>query len=353
MKPPVMTTSLAGLGIRRQGKVRDIYDLGDSLLLVATDRISAFDVVMAEPIPDKGRILTRLSAWQDAGLQAQSGVETFYHPTVDAAERDDAVATMIFNVWISDLLRETLDDEHLPGGAFQGGGSAGRLRVLDRMYKSRGENNPLGLAAYNPATEESVFFDDLRTPGTSETSDEIALRALTISLDFLESASTGPGEGGFATADMDAWLWGLRHQVEFGSLVGSYVDDPLLGAIFDRFAIDTERLPLAPDLASDDPRARLEWFPRPGDNRNPDGCNPGFSGRGFRHGSGPVMRMVFALAEGGVDVVTGVNLPMVLRAVQRRVELPVSDLAQDVLAYGRRNITCASDWLRRESGGTP
>jgi len=59
------------------------------------------------------------------------------------------------------------------------------------------------------------------------------------------------------------------------------------------------------------------------------------------------------LAEGGVDVVTGVNLPMVLRAVQRRVELPVSDLAQDVLAYGRRNITCASDWLRRESGGTP
>ncbi len=63
MKPPVMTTSLAGLGPRRQGKVRDIYDLGDQLLLVATDRISAFDVVMAEPIPDKGRILTRLSAF--------------------------------------------------------------------------------------------------------------------------------------------------------------------------------------------------------------------------------------------------------------------------------------------------
>ena len=63
MNPPVMTTSLAGLGPRRQGKVRDIYDLGDQLLLVATDRISAFDVVMAEPIPDKGRILTRLSAF--------------------------------------------------------------------------------------------------------------------------------------------------------------------------------------------------------------------------------------------------------------------------------------------------
>jgi len=63
MNPPVMTTSFSGLGPRHQGKVRDIYDLGEALLLVATDRISAFDVVMAEPIPDKGRILTRLSAF--------------------------------------------------------------------------------------------------------------------------------------------------------------------------------------------------------------------------------------------------------------------------------------------------
>jgi phosphoribosylaminoimidazole-succinocarboxamide synthase len=63
MSAPVLTTSLTGLGPRHQGKVRDIYDLGDRLLLVATDRISAFDVVMAEPIPDKGRILTGLSAF--------------------------------------------------------------------------------------------------------------------------------------------------------------------------------------------------------------------------------------------------------------------------------------------------
>jgi len=63
MNPPVMTTAFTGLGPRHQGKVRDIYDLGDTLLLVATDRISAFDVVMAEPIPDKGRILTQLSAF--------------------------------------------------------------------------------------------------------------------------------------------------------------------------------------------------------------------------------------------------------------------------------------------------
>lgn len=45
----------------RRGKVRDVYDLGSSLLIVATDRVSAFDVVMDEPIPDKGRILTQVA----------------------------------------------------------------------------------------------------------------------------------------------------------------------------------------------------------------------------------------------------------------------------------------------------
>src|SRR5919201_432166 len=47
--------------LHAQGKVRDIYDAGDALLLVATDRISAFDVVLPDPIPDKGRVLTGLT----------------------------------------------------------------------------------------------------------------------------------------------------------------------------------------------------------------------------------------------------------------------------------------------------
>ena len=46
-----------------RGKVRDLYDLGDRLLLVATDRISAFDVVLADPIPFKGEVLTKLSVF--------------------------------------------------------------------------------------------------------------------------------------------------------------------------------------------------------------------------------------------------------------------------------------------------
>ena len=57
----VSTTEFKTLTLKGRGKVRDIYDLGDRLLIVASDRISAFDVVMPDPIPDKGRVLTQLS----------------------------------------------------------------------------------------------------------------------------------------------------------------------------------------------------------------------------------------------------------------------------------------------------
>ena len=61
MSPVVLQTDFPGLKLRGRGKVRDIYELGDRLLIVATDRLSAFDVVLPTPIPDRGRVLTQLS----------------------------------------------------------------------------------------------------------------------------------------------------------------------------------------------------------------------------------------------------------------------------------------------------
>ena len=63
MSQLVMQTDFPGLKLMARGKVRDIYDLGDTLLLVTSDRISAFDVIMNEPIPDKGFVLTQISAF--------------------------------------------------------------------------------------------------------------------------------------------------------------------------------------------------------------------------------------------------------------------------------------------------
>ena len=59
----VLETNLSGLNPPKRGKVRDIYDLGDTLLIVATDRISAFDVVLPNAVPGKGRVLTEISKY--------------------------------------------------------------------------------------------------------------------------------------------------------------------------------------------------------------------------------------------------------------------------------------------------
>src|SRR5579871_2225918 len=62
----VLETTLPGLNLRARGKVRDIYDDGDRLLFIATDRISAFDYILATGIPEKGRVLTQMTLfWLD------------------------------------------------------------------------------------------------------------------------------------------------------------------------------------------------------------------------------------------------------------------------------------------------
>jgi phosphoribosylaminoimidazole-succinocarboxamide synthase len=82
MQEVVIETTLADIPVRR-GKVRDIYDLGDKLLLVATDRISAFDWILPTGIPDKGRVLTQTSAFWFARLG-----ETHHLLSTDLAAAD-------------------------------------------------------------------------------------------------------------------------------------------------------------------------------------------------------------------------------------------------------------------------
>ena len=60
---PLLETSLTGVTLHRRGKVRDVYEIGDQLLIVTTDRISAFDYVLGSGIPDKGKVLTQLSGF--------------------------------------------------------------------------------------------------------------------------------------------------------------------------------------------------------------------------------------------------------------------------------------------------
>ena len=85
-RPVVLETRLEGLQLKGKGKVRDIYDLGNSLLIVATDRISAFDVVLPNGIPGKGAVLTQLSAFWFHWLSDYEDILRNHFITADVAD---------------------------------------------------------------------------------------------------------------------------------------------------------------------------------------------------------------------------------------------------------------------------
>jgi phosphoribosylaminoimidazole-succinocarboxamide synthase len=97
MREAVLTTSLSGAPKVRTGKVRDVYDLGDSLLIVTTDRISAFDVVMPNGIPDKGRVLTQMTLFwlEHFGDLVPNHLLTAEVAEMPAAVRDDPQADLL------------------------------------------------------------------------------------------------------------------------------------------------------------------------------------------------------------------------------------------------------------------
>ena len=267
-------------------------------LLTLLERAAAdpeLSVRFAASLEDFAEVGRRLAAWRDRGLSAQSGVETFYAQP-NAADKVDAVATMLFNAWYGHAVRAAFDDEGLVD-VDRVGDRDTVVAAFDRIWRGRGPGNPLGLTSYMPdrLLGESVYFDDTTTPEI-ETSDTLVLTALVNALAFLRSAPEAPGVGGFGTADMDQWLWGLRHQVRLESLLIGYLgDQPGLSALFDRFSITPETLPLAPELAADDPRKGLPGFPRNGDNYGVDAANPGARARQFEYRHGPVFRMVVKL----------------------------------------------------------
>ncbi|MEZ4406848.1 MAG: penicillin acylase family protein [Polyangiales bacterium] len=255
---------------------------------------------------DYEAVETRLRAWGTAGWPALSGVETFYH-SPDAAEREASVATMIFNAWVGRFVRGVFDDERLPNGVWTGGNTS-KIRTLMLMINGRGAGNSTNLASFNPATNESAYFDVLGTPEV-ETSREVALSALDGALTFLRAAPTAAGRGGFGTSDMTQWLWGLRHHVRFDSILTSFLgDNESLAPIANGFSITPQRLPLAMGLPMSDPRATLPGFPRPGDQWVVDAANSGLDGERHTFGSGPTYRMVIALRSTSADAMTGRNV---------------------------------------------
>lgn len=271
----------------------DAFSKSAAVLEPHEDRMASLYLAHADAFD---AVAARLAAWGERGSLASSGVETFYDaPSAD--DRADAVATMVFNAWFRRYLALVWNDEGID--AWRWSGSRAQVALLLRMHADRGPDG--AMASWDPDTEEAVFFDRLGTDDV-ERSDELMLVALEQALTWLASEPTGPGAGGFGTEDMDAWLWGLRHQVRFESILAGYIGgDPALALITDMFAITTDMLPLATNFPQGDPRVGLKWFPRGGDQWGVDAANPGLGGDRYTYGSGPAMRLVFALKDGAVE----------------------------------------------------
>ncbi len=158
---PLIETNLSGLPLIR-GKVRDVYDLGEKLLLVSTDRISAFDWVLPTPIPDKGRVLTQVSNYWFARLEEphqllETDVERFDLPCDFDREDLDGRSVLVRKTEVVPI--ECVVRGYLAGSGwseYQATGSVCGVRLPAGLRESDRLPEPI----FTPATKAAVGDHD-------------------------------------------------------------------------------------------------------------------------------------------------------------------------------------------------
>ncbi|OGP49660.1 MAG: phosphoribosylaminoimidazolesuccinocarboxamide synthase [Deltaproteobacteria bacterium RBG_13_43_22] len=163
-KNGLMETQFDGLKLLNRGKVRDIYDLGEHLLIVATDRISAFDVVMPNPIPGKGIILTRISKFWFGMLESITP-----HHLISSEVKDFPQVCRPYEADLKDrsmLVKKTkpLPVECIVRGYLSGSGwkdyqSTGQICGIP-LPKGLKESDRLDLPIFTPSTKAEIGTHD-------------------------------------------------------------------------------------------------------------------------------------------------------------------------------------------------
>ena len=164
----LLTQSDLPLTLVGRGKVRDIYEIGaDRLLLIATDRVSAFDVVMAEPAPSKGAVLTQLSAWWFRKLD---GVVRHHMLSVDpdeiiaaapalAPHRDQLVGRAMLCRRVTVVPVECVVRGYLSGSAWKEYAQAGTL-AGEALPAGLRKSERLDPPVFSPATKAETGHDE-------------------------------------------------------------------------------------------------------------------------------------------------------------------------------------------------
>jgi phosphoribosylaminoimidazole-succinocarboxamide synthase len=155
-------TNFPGLAPSARGKVRDIYDLGDRLLIVATDRLSAFDVVMPTPIPDKGKVLTQISLFWFALLKDVIpnhvlGADNF--PAPFGAHRDQLAGRSMLVRKTNPLPIECVVRGYLSGSGWKEYVATGQICGIALPAGLR-ESDKLPEPIFTPATKAAAGHDE-------------------------------------------------------------------------------------------------------------------------------------------------------------------------------------------------
>ena len=158
-RPPLLKTHLPFP--RRQGKVRDVYDLGDKLLIVSTDRISAFDWVMPNGIPDKGVVLTRLSLFWFAELGVENHLITDAVP--DEAKAHDPYGDLVGRCMVvrkaNVIPFECVVRGYLEGSGWKDYQATGKVCGIDLPANLR-QCDALPSPLFTPATKAETGHDE-------------------------------------------------------------------------------------------------------------------------------------------------------------------------------------------------
>jgi len=201
-------TILEDLNLVRQGKVRDIYDLGDAFLMVASDRLSAFDVVLPDPIPDKGKILTQMSVFwfqQMETIVPNHVIATEVAAFPDPCQRHaDALAGRTMLVKKADPLPvECIVRGYISGSGWKSYQASGRVCGIE-LPSGLKESDRLPEAIFTPSTKEEVGTHDVNID-FSRTQElvggSMARRLEEVSLSIYKRAAQFAEERGIIIAD--------------------------------------------------------------------------------------------------------------------------------------------------------
>lgn len=201
-------TILEDLNLVRQGKVRDIYDLGDAFLMVASDRLSAFDVVLPDPIPGKGKVLTQMSVFWFRKMESivpnhviTTDVGAFPDPCRPYA---DALADRTMLVKKADPLPvECIVRGYISGSGWKSYQESGRVCGIE-LPSGLKESDRLPEPIFTPSTKEEVGTHDVNIDfsRTQElVGESMAKRLEEVSLAIYKRAAQFAEERGIIIAD--------------------------------------------------------------------------------------------------------------------------------------------------------